>query len=176
MRRRRSKCCNNNYSVAKIIHAWTAHMSSSSVASRDTSSSSDGSLDTGTARVHTRTPQRTRIQQQVRECSMVRHIQVGHAGAHHSSPCPRGVNALRLDPSSRIPAANSTATARVSEPTASLNAPHMCSCCCAVSPAGVRCCMRWTIGWKCEANRGWRLLHFLDHTQGAEQASRSYNL
>ena len=31
-----------------------------------------------------------------------------------------------------IPAASSTATARVSKPTASLNAPHMCSCCSAV--------------------------------------------
>ena len=117
----------------------------------------------------------THRQQQMRECPVVHHIQVGHAGARRSSPCPHGVNALRLDPSSRIPAASSTATARVSEPSPSINAPHMCSCCCAVSPVGVHCCMRWTIGLKCEASGGRRFLRFLDHTQASSHASQPHH-
>lgn len=74
-----------------------------------------------------------------------------------------------------IPAASSTATARVSKLTASLNAPHMCSCCGADSPAGVHCCMRWTSESKCEENCSRRFLHTWVDTQASSQASQSHH-
>jgi hypothetical protein len=162
-----SKCYNYSSSVEKIMHAWTPHMSSSSVAYCYASCSSTCRSQGIVAEAHTGAQCSTRRQQQVRECHCAQRLRLYCCYRSARSHRRRAHAVAGESVGRRIPTARHTATARVSQPTASLNAPYMCSYNSAISPMGLHSSRRWTSGMKFEAKSSPRFLCILDHQQRA---------